>query len=292
MQARLEGGWLGADERDSLATRRSRRPAERHSCGVVRGGLVASPSMRRLAILAALALGLAVVGPLSVAGADVAPWTGTVVHASDVGSSWPLRAASVQLACAFTPTGRLGYNAVSVVVSHHRYALDPPARWIGVQPIVPILRPGTSPTSGGVVALRLLAQRLCTRRSPNLACDISPEPPGGCDPLAAYPQAQTSLCHTTCPYISDTPGREVDPALGHVVVRVTIDPPDVSVRGVVSSCDSNGASISVPFVARSGDAIDLPLVVVQPCFVTATALWTQPFAAGARHVVTLAIVAA
>jgi hypothetical protein len=93
------------------------------------------------------------------------------------------------------------------------------------------------------------------------------DPPVACDPLAAYPHAQTSLCHATCPFVDDTLGDHLDPAPGRVVLRVTVDPPDVSVRRIAWRC-ANGAE-TVPFVARSADAIDLAPAGAR-CCMTAT----------------------
>ena len=247
--------------------------------------------MQRLTILAVLALGLMGLASRSVATAGAVPWTGTVVSARDVGSSWPLQAPSAQIACSGEgAVGGPSHNAVSVVVSHRRYALDKQAGWLGAHPVAPILRAGASTTSVGVIALRLLAHRLCTRQAYNLACDVITSPPTPCDPLAAYPQSQTALCHATCPFLADFPGDHLVPAPTNLVLRVTVDPPDVAVRGIVYGCTDDVGL--VPFVARSGDTIPIASAGENDCFVTATALWTEPYSARARHVVTLAIVPA
>jgi hypothetical protein len=244
--------------------------------------------MHRIAILVALALSLTglVVTSAARSAAGAGPWSGAVIQASEVGSSWPLRAASAQLACFPVGDGIPTHNAVIVIVPPRRYALNKQGGWLGGHPIAPILRAGESGTSGGVVALRLLAHRLCLPpKHPSLACDIIRDPPAPCDPFAFYPHAQASLCRATCSFASNT--EHLNPAPGRIVLRVTVDPPDVSARGVATDC----AGGIVPFVVHSGDTIDLASEGAS-CYVSATALWTEPFIAGARHIVTMAIILA
>jgi hypothetical protein len=129
------------------------------------------------------------------------------------------------------------------------------------------------------------------------SCDALPAlpPPEPCDRSAGAPNARTYICRATCPFVYKSPGLTLHAPLPKALLRVTVDQPDAAVRGAaVASCDLEGLgpAITTPFVASSGDSVDIPLPGGERCDVIASALWTQPYDARASHTVTFTIVPA